>query len=495
MGAHMSQPTQNHNQNHNQNQQQSQQQTGSGDVHDAPANLMPVDKLTKILVKKSHDHDGINGVTEKSFTVYLLPKYPELAKRLFHYFFVQSKSKSQYISSTPFRLQCEKFLGIMDDAAIVEVYVKMFCELEQEDMMNPDGLRMLLMTCYKLSMDHYSEGPQMCFMIHRTLNAVINSCFHSKNKLSSSYITRWLEEHCHRLVLPMHRYCVHILSTAWRNVNVDSNDSAGLELATPVLENPPTGLPSQHSAPLLPVSQAWLLAGSLAPLYSRPHNASSPSSSGVNLASMQFLSRLVCLLPSHWTMLYCSREHGLGANRFLHHVLAYRGPTLLLLQGGKIDSHIVAETSNEKLLICIAAPSEWRESHLYAGGPESAVLQLQPKFSVLEHAPKMLYLNTSIRGYPKGLRAGSDPRKPIVSIDEGFEKFEYRGLIYPLEAMEVWGCGDQTSRETQLDIKKWQVKEAERQRQVKLSASDWIDHPDRYLLELAGRPQYNNSSK
>lgn len=50
-------------------------------------------------------------------------------------------------------------------------------------------------------------------------------------------------------------------------------------------------------------------------------------------------------------------------------------------------------------------------------------------------------------------------------------------------------------RERQLEIKKWQVKEAEKQRIVKLSASDWIDHPDRYLLELAGRASYNESNK
>lgn len=71
---------------------------------------------------------------------------------------------------------------------------------------------------------------------------------------------------------------------------------------------------------------------------------------------------------------------------------------------------------------------------------------------------------------------------------------EYRKIPYSLECIEVWGCGDQASREAQLDIKKWEVKEAERQRCVKLSASDWLDHPDRYLLELAGRPQYNNQN-
>lgn len=58
--------------------------------------------------------------------------------------------------------------------------------------------------------------------------------------------------------------------------------------------------------------------------------------------------------------------------------------------------------------------------------------------------------------------------------------------------LQVWGCGDKSSRDVQLDIKKWQIKEAERQRTVKLTAADWMDHPDRYLLELGGRQNYNN---
>lgn len=58
---------------------------------------------------------------------------------------------------------------------------------------------------------------------------------------------------------------------------------------------------------------------------------------------------------------------------------------------------------------------------------------------------------------------------------------------------QVYGCGDRQIRDIQLDIKKWQVTEAERQRTVKLTSTDWIDHPDRYLLELGGRPQYNNA--
>lgn len=56
---------------------------------------------------------------------------------------------------------------------------------------------------------------------------------------------------------------------------------------------------------------------------------------------------------------------------------------------------------------------------------------------MIEKGPKLLYLNTSIRGYPKGLRAGSDPRKPLLSVDEHFEQLEYRSVSTVLVSIEV----------------------------------------------------------
>lgn len=91
-------------------------------------------------------------------------------------------------------------------------------------------------------------------------------------------------------------------------------------------------------------------------------------------------------------------------------------------------------------------------------------------------------------------RVAVDPRNPIVAVNEDFEKIDVHSITHDLLNIEVWGCGDKSSRDVQLDIKKWQVKEAERQRTVKLTAADWVDNPDRYLLELGGRPQYNNSN-
>ncbi|XP_058462938.1 uncharacterized protein LOC131437543 isoform X2 [Malaya genurostris] len=480
----------------------------------------PVEKLGKILVKKCDSEYGINGITAEVFARYVFPKFPEVGKRLFNFLRYNSRAKTDHMGLTAFRQQCEKFLGVLDDSVILESYVKMFGNLSETDLIKPEDFKNLLNTCYNLAMAHYQDGPQTCLLLNRTLNSVVQSCFFSKESLSSGYICRWLENNVPRLVPPLHKYCVHALSTSHRNI-IDSSmtnnsdtvvsiraiaageASYGLELQTPILEkgspcfkpNATTSNGLAHSLsektretmniaqPLLPISEAWLLAGALPPTYSKPQSIQPPiNSTSSNLASQVFMAKLLSMVPSHWTMLYDSRLDGAGTNRFLHHVLGYRGPNLILFR------------CDDDLLFCVANANEWRETHLYFGSEDSCCLQLLPKFVMLEKKTKSLYLNTHIRGYPKGLRAGSDPRKPILIVNEHFEKLEHRGLQHTILSIEVWGCGDQQQRDIQLDIKKWQIKEAERQRTVKLTAADWMDHPDRYLLELGGRQNYNNSS-
>lgn len=254
--------------------------------------------------------------------------------------------------------------------------------------------------------------------MERTISAVTQSCFFTKDALSVGFVCRWLEEHCPRLILPVHRFCVHTITTVYRgldretrvepstaNTNITSNDDdegitivAGrqkmaLELATPVLDNINNPFESasgekRRSPQLMPLSQAWLLAGALPAVYTRPQqsviqrqdstkrnqqsqgnttNGSKVTTGSTTNASTAFMSRLLSIVPSHWTLLYDSQQHGVGSNRFLHHVLGYRGPTLCLLHS-KTDE-----------LFCIAAPGEWRETHLYTGDKECQVMQLLPK--------------------------------------------------------------------------------------------------------------------
>uniref|UniRef100_A0A336LLU8 CSON010384 protein n=1 Tax=Culicoides sonorensis TaxID=179676 RepID=A0A336LLU8_CULSO len=460
-------------------------------------NFLPIEKLAKALAKKTDEEFGLsNGIVGDIFAKTVFPNQPELGHRLFAYLHHTSKAKTKHLGVLAFRQQVERFIGLLDDSVILENYVKMFGEVDKPEMIRPNHLRELLTTCYRLSMSHYSGGTSSDLLFVRTIDAVINSCFlPGKEYLSSGYVAKFLEQHCPRLIIPpLHKFCVHMLTTAYHSIESNTQTNAegvNLDISTPVLDkgNPFTeessGMPKKS---LLPVSEAWILSGTLPKLYTRPHAipksaSSGASGSGTNLASITFMTKLLSTVPSHWTLLYDSQVDGLGANRFLHHVLGYKGPTLTLLKG------------DNDLLVCVASPSEWRESYMYQGGDEACIVQLLPKYVFIEHGPQSMYLNTSIRGYPKGLRAGKDPRKPIIAVDEGFEKFDFKGISNTLYTIEVWGCGDQKSRETQIEIKKWQVKEAEKQRSVKMSAAEWLDNPDRYLLELGGRPQYNNTGK
>ncbi|XP_055912859.1 uncharacterized protein LOC129946633 [Eupeodes corollae] len=441
--------------------------------------FVPVEKLAQKLQEKSLKYN-VNGIVGDVFVSQVFPRYIDLGQRLFKHLHHNSRAQTEYLGTVAFRQQCERFLGIIDDVKILECYIRMYAEADRPDFINKQGVTRLLLTCYTIAMDH-SGNAVLCPAINRTFDSVLKSIFFNQSdSLSIGFVCRWFEDNLIRSVLLVHKYCLHTLSTAYRGLE-QTDQSSGIELSTPVLEQR-TPFPEQSDSELntlMPLSQAWLLAGALPPLYSKPQSVVSQSANKSASAAQIFKDKL-SMLPSHWTLLYDSNEHGLGSNRFLHHLLGYRGPTLILLN------------TKDDQTYCIGSPNEWKETHLYTGAEGSVVIQLLPKFAILEKKPNILYLNTCVRGYPKGLRAGADPKKPILAVDEHFESIDCKGIAAVLTSIEIWGCGDKSSREVQLDIKKWQIKEAERQRTVKLTAADWMDHPDRYLLELGGRQNYNN---
>lgn len=162
---------------------------------------------------------------------------------------------------------------------------------------------------------------------------------------------------------------LHTLSTAYRGIENGSEGEAGasLELATPVLDNM-NPFDEKHP-PLMPVSQAWLLASVLPPLYTKPqsHAASPATSNASKLTSTAMMMKMLSVVPSHWTLLYDSNQHGVGSNRFLHHVLGYKGPTLCMFRA-----------VNDQVF-CIASPNEWKESTLFTGDKECCLIQVLPK--------------------------------------------------------------------------------------------------------------------
>lgn len=408
--------------------------TSEADNNDGgPTPLIPIDELTKILAKKSLEEESAQGITCRAFTNTLFPRYPELSEKLFKFLHSSSGlTKHEWIIPSVFRQQAEKFLGIIPDSQLIELYVKMYAEGND---ITPDRFRDILYQAFKLAMDHYSGGTRTCAQIFIILKAVTDSAFHRKLVVSVSFLSHWIEQHIPRLIVGIHRYILHVLSTAYREAGQVAG--AGLELSTPVLERdfvfPSSG---NQEIDILPVSKVWLLSLSLPLLYTKPtQHPLSPSTSFNGLSSQTFLAKMFgSIYPSHWTLLFDSNEHGVGANRFMHHVFGYRGPTLTFLRG------------QEGVQFCIASDTEWQETHQYWGGDECVILQILPLYSIVQRGAKMLYLNTNIRGYPKGLRAGLDPRKPIIDVDDGFTVVKYQAIPYPLVNVQVWGCGSQQSR-------------------------------------------------
>lgn len=151
---------------------------------------------------------------------------------------------------------------------------------------------------------------------------------------------------------------------------------------------------------LMSLSQSWLVAAALPNCFTRLQDrkvpvqaVQAPSSGGgagggsiheskldmsdgsgivipspIDTATAPPMSHLMSTIPTHWSLLYDSQQHGVGANRFLHHVIGYKGPTLVLLQ------------SETKEVFCLASPTEWRETHLYTGNDDCHIIQLLPKY-------------------------------------------------------------------------------------------------------------------
>lgn len=150
--------------------------------------------------------------------------------------------------------------------------------------------------------------------------------------------------------------------------------------------------------------------------------------------------------------------------------------------------------SDDLFEFVLAQSLEWREamSTVFADKMACAA-ELRHGLRCLgrQRATPWLYYNMGTqRGQKKGLYLGETGEPPLFSLDESFDNAAYEKRSLHVLRIEVWGCGTQEDRARQLDVKKWQVREAEKQRVVKLSADDWLDHPDRYLLEMSGRQSY-----
>lgn len=93
----------------------------------------------------------------------------------------------------------------------------------------------------------------------------------------------------------------------------------------------------------------------------------------------------------------------------------------------------------------------------------------------------IMFVNFKNRSIPLGIRIGSNAQHPIISIPLDLSN---------VSAIGVYGCGNRDAVAAQAQQKKWENRQAEKNRKVALPGK-WDDNPDRYLLELAGVKSYN----
>ena len=174
-----------------------------------------------------------------------------------------------------------------------------------------------------------------------------------------------------------------------------------------------------------------------------------------------------------WNLLFDSNQHGLSLNRFKHKVMEYKSPTVTLIE------------FSSGLTVALALDEKWKDSPEKYGGPYCQLLELSPRATVVETGSKMVYLKEMGRAVPTGLLIGAET-KPAMRLSKDLCSGEigYHGEEEAVvERMEVWGCGGVAALKAQKDVKRWEQKEVEKRKKVKLPGQ-W--DTDKSILEMGG---------
>lgn len=436
-------------------------------------------KLAKILVCKSLAEDNLDGISENVFLKYICKANQPLGKRLFHYFITHWQKDSQQpdqqkenfddlLSKSAFLAASSYFLEIIPDSDQLQFFIKVFAR-DEETIGKSDAFELIQAAYQTAKCAHPNHCPP-----DDILMAVVKALMHGKDSVGTKYFHSWVSQHCPRLVMWMHRYITHTLTVGHRTIPLNTDEKED-DADTPILDCVANSCINLHPALI------WLLTCTLPTLYTRPQKSKNlPSSNSLLLDPHLFIEKMISAVsPTHWIPLYNSDNHGMSVNRFQHHVFGYHGPTLVF---------IMAENEN---MFCLACDDSWRDSKHFWGDVNCYCMQLTPEYKVVESGAKLMYLNVSSRGFPTGIHVGKDFTNRALTLNLDLTKVTYRGIPYGVCSIEVWGCGSTEAKEAQVEIKKHEIKDTEKRRKVNLNTVDWVDNPDRYLLEMAGsRPTY-----
>lgn len=386
-----------------------------------------------------------------------------------------------------------------------------------------DEVRQLVMCSFSVALTGAYLPYEPTEMDSRVLDAFTSSLFTGASSSSTVGDTEqavvrlesfasWCSRHCQNLFNGVHCFLVMKLSggsnssedgwhkrmlqegpaasttaesaapAAGGGVGVPHSQSTASMQATP-LEAALGALDGGSSSSTLCLSVVWLLSCSLPSKYIVPPAGNQQPGGGTGRAvgitapdafMPHFLVSKLHQIVEHnaWSLLYNSDQHGLSTNRFETYAFSYKGPSVTLIT---FDSHIYVVGNDD----------EWRESLQRWGGDDCILLQILPRFGVVQAGSDLMYVNHHNRGACKGIQIGKDARHIVLQIDD-MTTVKYYGTDLTLEHLEVWGCAGAEATEQQTRQRQWDNKEAEKLSNRKLKFESWEENPDRQLLSWAG---------
>lgn len=419
----------------------------------------------------------------------------KLGNQWFHKVTLGAGHSRDWLDRNELLKACDRHNGILDDSLALSTYLQLYADDSGKHLLTKDTVNAFLeASLFLYLLDSWGSETEGDLATNAQIEGVLNALFSTENGQEepgkdARQVVKYFEANLPNCVQHMHKFFLYRL--------IKGAVIGGVFTNRVLLDTGSVDTSSFRQS--LDKFKMWQLSCILpaipffkSPVDTKPTSnvpSSSRRSSQFALTSTGDAAATVTqsFSVATWQLLYNGDAHGVGTNRFLHHVLGYRGPTVMLVLTKNPKTGDLFE-------FCLAQSVEWKEAMSMPFADKFAVAaELRHQFRCLGRqkvTPWIYYNMGTQRGQKKGLCLGEAGEPPLLSLDESFDNATYNKENLHVLRIEVWGCGTAEDRARQLDVKKWEVREAERQRVVKLSADDWLDHPDRYLLEMSGRQSY-----
>lgn len=315
-----------------------------------------------------------------------------------------------------------------------------------QDAMGREGLTALVTCAESAAMEIFFPARHRQPLSEACVICIVNSVLGQRDHTTAEYFENWCSSNCPYLFMAMTRFvelqCMaHLPDTEFNTTEI-----------LPLLL-----CPDGYVSPHLERPAVWLLSCSLSEVYRKSRS---------------------------WSLLYSSNLHGYGTSQFFQHVLLYKSPTLMLIR----------DSTGGELVVCI--DSEWHNDFTgFWGGPHCRLLVMLPSFQFYHSAVK-IGVDLKTRHVPHGIGVGLLPTKNDAML--WIESDLMSGILrcdpslppgtpreFRIQTIEVWGCGPPEAAAGQ-SLRRAQDRRAAEQRQQVRNPGDWLENPDRFLLDLGG---------